>query len=35
VALLVVRLGSSNFEYIQSTIDIVGRERILGAVTLP
>lgn len=33
--LLVVRLGSSNFEYVQSTIDIVGRERILGAVTLP
>jgi hypothetical protein len=34
-ALLVVRLGSSNFEYVQSTIDIIGRERILGAVTLP
>lgn len=34
-ALLVVRLGSANFEYVQSTIDIIGRERILGAVTLP
>ena len=33
--LLVVRLGSSNFEYVQSTIDVVGRERIIGAVTLP
>jgi hypothetical protein len=35
VALLVVRLGSSNFDSVQSTIDIVGRERILGAVALP
>lgn len=34
-ALLVVRLGVSNFDSVQSTIDIVGRERILGAVTLP
>lgn len=34
-ALLVVRLGVSNFDYVQSTIDIVGRERILGAVALP
>jgi hypothetical protein len=34
-ALLLVRLGSSNLEYVQSTIDLVGRERILGAVTLP
>lgn len=33
--LLVVRPGTSNFDYVQSTIDIVGRERILGAVTLP
>jgi hypothetical protein len=33
--LLVVRLGVSNFDSVQSTIDIVGRERILGAVTLP
>ena len=34
-ALLVVRLGASNLKYVQSTIDLVGRERILGAVTLP
>ena len=34
-ALLVVRLGQSTFEYVQSTIDLVRRERILGAVTLP
>jgi hypothetical protein len=34
-ALLVVRLGPANFDYVQSTIDIIGRERILGAVTLP
>lgn len=34
-ALLVVRLGTANFEHVQSTIDIVGRERILGAVTVP
>lgn len=34
-ALLVVRLGTANFEHVQSTIEIVGRERILGAVTLP
>ncbi len=34
-ALLVVRLGSSNFDYVQSTIDVIGRERIIGAVTLP
>ena len=33
--LLVVRLGVSNFDSVQSTIDIVGRERILGAVALP
>jgi len=34
-ALLVVRLGVSNYDTVQSTIDIVGRERILGAVALP
>jgi hypothetical protein len=34
-ALLVVRLGESNYDTVQSTIDIVGRERILGAVALP
>jgi hypothetical protein len=34
-ALIVVRLGQSSFDHVQSTIDIVGRERILGAVTLP
>jgi hypothetical protein len=33
--LLVVRLGTSSFDSVQSTIDIVGRERILGAVALP
>ena len=34
-ALLVVRLGSSNLEYVRTTVELVGRERILGAVTLP
>ncbi len=34
-ALLVVRLGVSNYDTVQSTIDIVGRERILGAVAVP
>lgn len=34
-ALLVVRLDQSSYDNVQSTIEIVGRERILGAVTLP
>lgn len=34
-ALLVVRLGVSNYDSVQSTVDIVGRERILGTVALP
>jgi hypothetical protein len=34
-ALLVVRLGSSNFDSVQSTIDIVRPGRIVGSVALP
>jgi hypothetical protein len=34
-ALLVVRLGTSSFDAVQSTIDIIGRARILGSVALP
>lgn len=33
-AVLLVRLGTSDFASVRSTIDIVGRERILGAVAL-
>lgn len=33
--LLVVRLGASNFDSVQSTIDIIGPGRILGSVALP
>jgi hypothetical protein len=33
--LLVVRLGSSNFEAVQSTIDIIEPRRIVGSVALP
>ncbi len=34
-ALLVVRLGASDFDSVQSTLEIVGRGRILGTVALP
>ncbi len=34
-ALLVVRLGISDFDSVQSTIEIVGHRRILGTVALP
>ena len=34
-ALLVVRLGSSNFGWVQSTIDIIPAGRVVGSVALP
>jgi len=34
-ALLVVRLGSSNFDWVQSTIDIIPPGRLVGSVALP
>lgn len=35
VVLLVVRLGFSDYESVQSTIEMVGHGRILGTVALP